>query len=162
MRPENLSAAERARILAPAAGLFGLGLVIGLVFTFEAIGHVAAWPLLPALDIQMPGTEAAWRRTHLGLLINAIAMIAFAAAGASIRLTQGARRWYIICVCVTGWSNSLGFLVGALFGVRGLAFGGSLTNTLNYLLFLIAVPTAFAQAWLLWRGARNTRLEAQA
>ena len=57
MRPENLSAAERARILAPAAGLFGLGLVIGLVFTFEAIGHVAAWPLLPALDIQMPGTD---------------------------------------------------------------------------------------------------------
>lgn len=162
MTAEYLSAQERARILGPAAWLFGLGLVIGLVFTFKAIGHVAAWPLIPALDIDMPGTEAAWRRTHLGLLINALAMIAFALAGASIRLTQGARRWYIICVCITGWSNSLGFLVGALFGVRGLEFGGSWSNALNYLLFLIAVPTAFAQAWLLWRGARAVKQEASA
>ena len=162
MVPQQLSAAERARILAPAAALFGLGLVIGMVFLFEAIGHIAAWPLVPALDIQMPGTEEAWRRTHLALLFNAVTMMAFALAGGSIRLTQGARRLYIISVWVTGWANSLGFLVGAVFGVRGLEFGEGWSNSLNYLLFLIAVPTAFSQAWLLWRGARNAMQEGQA
>ncbi|HEY0915346.1 MAG TPA: hypothetical protein VGE22_10780 [Solimonas sp.] len=154
MALDKLSAPERARILAPAAALFALSLVVGLIFTFEAIGHVAAWPLLPVLDFQMPGTEAAWRRTHLGALMNALAMIAFAAAGSSIRLSAKARRVYIVSVCITGWANTLGFLVGALFGVRGLEFGGAWTNSLNYLLFLLAVPTAFTQAWLLWQGAR--------
>ncbi len=162
MVPQHFSAAERAQILAPAAWLFGLGLVIGMVFLFAAIGHIAAWPLVPALDIQMPGSEEAWRRTHLGMLINAVTMVAFAVAGGSIRLTQSARRGYIVCVWVTGWANSLGFLVGALFGVRGLEFGGAWSNSLNYLLFLIAVPSAFGQAWLLWRGARNAIQEAQA
>ena len=154
MTLDNLSAPERARILAPAAALFALSLVVGLVFTFEAIGHVVVWPFLPSLDIQMPGTEAAWRRAHLGALMNALAMIAFAAAGSAIRLSAKARRVYIISVCVTGWANTLGFLVGALFGVRGLEFGAPWSNSLNYLLFLVAVPTAFIQAWLLWQGAR--------
>lgn len=153
MKAERLSAKERAQILAPAAALFGLGLVVGLIFTFKAIGHVAAWPLIPALDIAIPGTEEAWRRTHVGALMNALAMIAFAAAGSSVRLTDRARRLYIWTVCITGWANTLGFLVGALFGVRGLAFGASLANSLNYLLFLVAALTAFTQTWLLWRGA---------
>jgi len=160
MTRDSLSAPERARILAPAAALFAFGLVIGLVFTFEAIGHVAAWPLLPVLDFQMPGTEAAWRRAHLGALINALAMIAFALAGGSILLGARARGLYILSVCITGWANTLGFLVGALFGVRGLEFGAPWANALNYLLFLAAVPTAFAQSWLLWQGARARRKSA--
>lgn len=154
MNVASLSAQERARILAPAALLFAAGLVIGLIFTFKAIGHVAAWPLIPVLNFEMPGTEAAWRRTHLGALINALAMIGFAVAGSSILLSARARQFYIWSVCITGWSNTLGFLVGALFGVRGLAFGGPWANSLNYLFFLVAVPTAFAQAWLLWQGSR--------
>lgn len=154
MHLERLSARERARILAPAATLFALALVIGLIFTFKAIGHVAAWPLIPVLDIEMPGTEAAWRRTHLGALMNALAMMAFAVAGSSLRLSARARQWYVVSVCITGWGNTLGFLVGALFGVRGLAFGGAWANSLNYLLFLVAAATAFIQAWLLWQGAR--------
>jgi hypothetical protein len=162
MTSANLSAQERARILAPAAALFALGLVIGLIFTFKAIGHVAIWPLLPALDFDMPGTEAAWRRTHLGALMNAIAMIAFALAGSGIRLGAWARQIYIWSVCITGWGNTLGFLVGALFGVRGLAFGASWANSVNYLLFLIAALTAFAQAWLLWQGARAQSRAAEA
>ena len=89
--------------------------------------------------------------------MNALAMIAFAAAGSGIRLGARARQIYIWSVCITGWGNSLGFLVGALFGVRGLAFGAPWTNSLNYLLFLIAALTAFVQAWLLWQGARAQR-----
>lgn len=157
MTREPLSAAQRARILASAAVLFGLALVIGLIFTFEVIGHVAVWPLLPALDIGMPGSEAAWRRAHLGALLNALAMIAFGLAGSGILLGPKARQVYVWCVCITGWANSLGFLVGAVFGVRGLAFGGAWANSLNYFFFLVAALTAFIQAGLLWNGARAQR-----
>lgn len=154
MSLQPLSTQERARILGPAALLFAAALVIGLIFTFEVIGHIAAWPLIPQLDVDMPGTEAAWRRTHLGALMNAIAMIAFAAAGSALRLGETGRKVYIISVCITGWANSLGFLTGALFGVRGLAFGDGWSNSLNYLFFLLAAVTAFVQTWLLWQGAR--------
>ncbi len=46
MSLEALSAPERARILSSAAALFALALVFGLIFTFEAIGQVAVWPMV--------------------------------------------------------------------------------------------------------------------
>lgn len=156
MTPAPLSPAERARIAYWAAWLFGAGLVVGLIFTFEAIGHVAAWPLLPAFDFDFPGDEAGWRRAHLGFIVNAVAMLAFAGVGGLATLGPSARRWFVVCVIVTGWANAAGFLTGTLFGVRGLAFGGQVANSITYLLFLVAVATAFVQTVLLARGAALT------
>ncbi|MDD3765124.1 MAG: hypothetical protein PHP86_17655 [Nevskiales bacterium] len=157
MAPEPLSASRRAAIVQWAAWLFCAGLVVGLIFTFESIGHIAAWPLLPRIDFDFPGDVTAWRRAHLGLIVNAIAMLAFAAAGRSARLGPSAQRSYVIAVIVTGWANSAGFLTGTLFGVRGLAFGGAVANSATYLFFLVAVASAFVQAILLALGARRMR-----
>jgi hypothetical protein len=151
---QQLSPAAQAQMFRHAAVLFGLGLVFGLIFTFEVIGHVAIWPLVPEWAFDVPGEEAAWRRTHLGALMNALAVMGFAAAGPVLQLGARARRWYVVMVLVTAWGNTLGFLTGALFGVRGLAFGGDWANSLNYLFFLVAALTAFVQCGLLWRGAR--------
>lgn len=153
-----LPSSSRARIVQHAAILFLLGLVAGLIFTFEAIGHVAAWPLLPVIDFDFPGTADTWRRSHLGLLMNAIAMLAFAAAAGQIRIGERGAQWFTISVLVTGWGNSLGFLTGTLFGVRGLEFGGALANSANYLFFLVAAVTGFIQAGIAIRGAANARL----
>ncbi|MFA5938094.1 MAG: hypothetical protein WC809_01965 [Sinimarinibacterium sp.] len=152
-----LSAAQRDRIFRHAAGLFIAGLVMGLIFTFEALGHVAAWPLVPAIDFDFPGTEQAWRRTHLGAVINALAMLLFALAGTHLQLGERGRRSFVWAVVITGWGNTLGFLVGTLFGARGLAFGGGAANSLSYLLFLAAAFSAFVQGGLLWSGARQGR-----
>lgn len=59
-----LPAAKRSRLVFHGAVLLLLGLVAGLIFTFEAIGHVAVWPLIPQLALDFPGDEASWRRTH--------------------------------------------------------------------------------------------------
>jgi hypothetical protein len=157
MSAAPLSQSQRATIILYAAWLFGAGLVVGLVFTFEAIGHVAAWPLLPQINFDFPGTEAGWRRAHLGLIVNSIAMLAFAAVAGSVRFGPRARGIYVVSVIVTGYANSLGFLTGTLFGVRGLEFGGAVANTATYLFFLVAVVTAFAQAILLASAAAATR-----
>ena len=152
-----LPAAQRDRIFRHAAALFIAGLVFGLIFTFEALGHVAAWPLLPAIDFDFPGSEQAWRRTHLGAVINALAMLLFALAGPHLQLGERGRRSFVWAVLITGWGNTLGFLVGTLFGARGLAFGGGVANSLGYLLFLAAAISAFVQGGLLWSGARGAR-----
>jgi hypothetical protein len=153
-----LPSSLRALIVQHAAILFGIGLIAGLVFTFEVIGHVAAWPLLPPLDFDFPGTAETWKRTHLGLLMNAIAMLAFAAGAAYLRIGERAARWFTGSVLVTGWGNSLGFLTGTLFGVRGLEFGGALANSANYLFFLVAAVSGFIQVGIAIRGAAQARL----
>ncbi len=153
-----LPSSSRSLLVQHAALLFALGLVAGLIFTFEVIGHVAAWPLLPAIDFDFPGTADTWRRTHLGLLMNAIAMLAFAAGSSYIRIGERAARWFTVSVLITGWGNSLGFLTGTLFGVRGLEFGGALANSANYLFFLVASVTGFIQAGIAMRGAAHARI----
>lgn len=155
MQLNPLSTAHRARIVRSAAVLFAAGLVIGLIFTFEAIGRIEAWPLLPAITFDFPGTEAAWRRAHLGALMNALAMFAFAGIGSVVCLSDPGQRWLARCVIITGWGNSLGFLIGAIYSVRGLAFGDVVANSVVYVLFLIAAGTAFVQAFLVWKGART-------
>lgn len=145
--------AVRSRLVFHGAVLFLLGLVAGLIFTFEAIGHVAVWPVIPQLAIDFPGDEAGWRKVHLGFIVNSMAILLFAAASGHASLGPRAGKIFMGSVITTGWGNSLGFLIGALFGVRGLEFVGNEANQVSYLLFTIAAVTAFTQAGLLAVGA---------
>ena len=133
--------------------MFALGLVAGLLFTFAIIGRVEAWPLLPAMDFVIPGSAQAWRQTHIGILFNAITLFAIAGVGKSILLTDRLQILLVMCVILTGWFNIAGFVTGTLFGVRGLAMGADLANSVTYIFFLVAVVTAMIQATLIVMGA---------
>lgn len=142
------------RILLIQGGLlFALGLVTGLLFTFVVIGRVEIWPLLPAQGISLPGSEAGWRRAHLGLMFNAVTLLVFAAIAGWLALGPVAQRVYTLSVAITAWGNSAGFLLAAVFTGRGLALEGDLANRLTYLCFLLAALSAFVQAALLIHGA---------
>lgn len=151
----------RLSLIVQGGLLFGVGLVVGLFFTFVVVGHVEIWPVLPALDISVPGTEAAWRRAHLGLMFNAVTLLVFAGIASSLSLSLMQQRLYGWSVAITAWGNSAGFLLAALSGTRGLAMGSGLGNSLTYLCFLAAALTAFVQMWLLVAGALRARREAQ-
>jgi dolichol kinase len=56
---------------------------------------------------------------------------------------------------VTAWGNILASIIGPLFGGRGLEFGGSVSNSLMYLLFVLAVVTVMVAIWLVYWGARS-------
>lgn len=144
---------RRAQMIFNGGLMFALGLLAGLMFTFVIIGHVEAWPLIPRLDLVIPGSEAAWRQTHVGILFNAITLIAIGAAGKAILLTERMQNLLVICVVATGWFNIAGFITGTLFGVRGLSMGASVANMATYLFFLVAVVTAVFQAYLILVGA---------
>ena len=110
--------ADRSRLVFHGAALFLLGLVAGLIFTFEAIGHVAVWPVIPQLAIDFPGDEAGWRKVHLGFIVNAMAVLLFAAASGHASLGPRAGKVFMVSVITTGWGNSVGFLIGALFASK--------------------------------------------
>ncbi len=75
------------------------------------------------------------------------------AAGLAVTLSERIQNLFVICVVATGWFNIAGFVTGTLFGVRGLAIGGEIANSVTYLFFLVAVVTAVIQAWLIVLGA---------
>lgn len=162
-RITSLAYRRRAVIVFNGGLMFALGLVTGLIFTFALIGHVEAWPLIPALDFAMPGSAQAWRQTHLGILFNAITLFAIASAGRYILLTPKVQILLVVCVLMTGWFNIAGFVTGALNGVHGVVFDGSIANHAAYLFFLVAVVTAVVQAVLIivgaWRGMRSIGLD---
>ena len=146
---------RRATIVFNGVLMFALGLIAGLLFTFALIGRVEAWPLIPTIQFEIPGSAQAWRQTHIGLLVNGITLFAIAAVGKSILLTERTQNLLVVCVLATGWFNIAGFVTGTLFGVRGLAYGDSLANIATYLFFLVAVITAVVQTGLMLVGARR-------
>lgn len=164
MRTEitSLSYRRRAVLVFNGGLMFALGLAIGFVFTFAIIGHVEAWPLIPPLDISVPGSAQAWRQTHLSLLFNAITVFAISACGKHILLGNRAQNILVICVVATGWFNIAGFITGALYGVHGVLFDASLANRVTYLFFLVAVVTAIIETGLIvtgaWRAMRSIGL----
>ncbi|MES2684135.1 MAG: hypothetical protein V4650_11510 [Pseudomonadota bacterium] len=159
MESTRFSPHRRLGLMAQGGLLFGLGLVVGLFFTFVIVGRVEIWPVLPAIDWTVPGTEAAWRRAHLGLMFNAVTLLVFAVIASALSFSVGQQRVYGWSVAITAWGNSAGFLLAALTGTRGLAMGSGVGNSLTYLCFLAAALTAFVQVWLLVAGALRARRE---
>lgn len=142
--------------------LFIVGLLAGVFFTFSILGFIEIWPVLPRIDSAVPGDERAWMRAHTGTLMNGMALLVFAGIGGLIKLGEKGQQWLAISLLVTGWGNTLGYHTAAIFGDRGLSFGGSLANSVTYLAFLTAVIAVVIVVALSVRGVLNTRRELRA
>jgi hypothetical protein len=118
-----------------------LGLLLGFPFGFVILGT-------------LPGSERAWRMAHLEGLLNGLLVIGVAAVAPSLRLggRQGALLFWSLIV--TAYGNTVAAALGATFGVRGLAPGGPVINTVVYVLFMVAVATVAIALGLVAAGAR--------
>lgn len=154
-----LSQRWRSLIALHGLFLFIVGLLAGVFFTFSILGFVEIWPVLPRLDWVVPGDERAWMRAHTGTLMNGMALLVFAGIGGLIRLGAKGQQWLAISLLATGWGNTLGYHTSAIFGDRGLSFGGSVANSVTYLAFLTAVIAVVVVVVLSVRGVLNTRRE---
>lgn len=125
------------------------------------LGLLAGFPYALVVTGQMAGEERAWRMAHMEGLLNG--MLALLAAGVwdAIVLSAGQRRWLALSLIVAAYGNVIASILGASFGVRGLALGGPLVNSVVYLLFVIAIVGVLAGVVLLVRGgARAIRGDA--
>jgi hypothetical protein len=132
----------RARMAFHGAVVVMLGLLAGFPHAFVVTGQLA-------------GEERAWRMAHLeGLLNGMLVMVAAAVAGALV-LTARQQRWLAWSLVVAAYGNVVASVLGASFGVRGLALAGPPANAVMNLLFWIAIVGVLAGVALLIAGARN-------
>jgi hypothetical protein len=117
-----------------------LGFAAGFGFLFFLIGSIELWPIPGKIAHQLPGSEKAWRMTHLEGVINGLLLWLLAAVLPAMDLTIRQARRIAQALIVTAWTFPIASLFDALFpGSRGLKFGGPVTNLIPFFLFYIGI-----------------------
>ncbi len=158
---------ERTRVLlvANGAGLWITAVLVGWMFMFMLLGEVVLFPLIPAIDVKIPGEARAWNMAHLEGITNGLLLMGLAALAPLLTLSERQGRILFWSALVTGWGFTLPAWANALAGTRGLAFNGGpfagsrLANNLIYISgwpAVIAVHIVFGL--LLWGALKRLAL----
>lgn len=119
------------------------------------IGLLAGAPYGAAV-VEGWGAEAerAWKLAHMEGVQNGLLTLVLAAIGGRLVLGARAERIVVWGVVLAAWGNTVGALLAALTGARGLAPQGPAANWLVFVAYmfgmwgvLIAVPIAVRGAW---------------
>src|SRR5262245_2518675 len=116
------------------------------------LGLLAGFPYAMVVTGGMEGSERAWRMAHLEGLLNGMLAILAAGVWDSLVLSERQRRWLALSLILAGYGNVSASIVGAFFGVRGLALALPFTNVIVYVLFVLAIVGVFIGVGLLIRG----------
>jgi hypothetical protein len=138
----HVDRALRTRMVFHGAAVVLLGMLAGFPYAFVVTGD-------------LPGSERAWRMAHLEGVLNGLLMLAVAGVGGRLALSAGQARVLFWALVVTGYGNVVAAVIGATFAVRGLAPGGSFSNTIVYTLFMVAIGGVFVALGLVALGARR-------
>lgn len=161
-----MSERMRALLFLNGTGLLALSLLIGWVWFFALIGRIVLWPLPIDIVVSIPDDGRAWRMAHMEGITQGLLLMAFAFGGRYMRLSPRQFGWLFWASLATAWLFTLGAAANAVFGTRGLAFGGGpfkpgLANDLIYLAGwppVIGVHLMVGLALLgLWRHCRGLR-----
>lgn len=110
-------------LAALVGGLFLQFFLIGGMEVLGQPGHVIAFSL--------PGTEAAWRNTHTGPLLNGLMVIGIALGVPHLRMSDRMRRILELIMICDGWANT-GFYFFAVFSPnRAQGFGTTRMGVAN-------------------------------
>lgn len=149
----------QALMIGHGALVLFLGMITGFLFVFNLVGEISLWPIPGSLDIQIPGDPARWRGAHVGMITNALMIIAIALTLPLLRMSAGAERFVAWGLILTVWGN-VGFYLASALGAagRGLTMGpnkfggGDLASIFN---FLIAYLGALIVPVILLQVARG-------
>ena len=154
----------RAFLLLNGVGLLTLAVLIGWVWFFALIGRIVLWPLPVDVPVSIPDDGRAWRMAHMEGITQGLMLMALGLGGRFMLLTARQFTWFFWSALVTAWLFTVPTIFNALFGTRGLAFGGgpfkaSVANDVIYLFGwppVIAVHIMLGLAlYGLWRGLAN-------
>lgn len=164
----GMSMSERMRTLLffNGVGLFALAVVIGWIWFFALLGRIVLWPLPIDIPVSIPDDGRAWRMAHMEAITQGLLLMAFGAGGRFLRLSARQFAWFFWSAVVTAWLFTVPTIFNALYGTRGLAFGGgpfkaSLANDVIYLFGwppVLGVHIMLALGLLgVWRHLQTTR-----
>lgn len=139
---------ERTRVLLflNGIGLLVFSLFVGWQWFIALLGELVAWPLLPPIEIHIPGDDRAWRMVHMEAITHGLLLMAWGLGGPFIRLGAGLHRLFFWSALTTGWLFTVPAWFNALFGTRGLAMGGGpfKPGLANDIIFLFGWPPLIA------------------
>ena len=156
---------ERTRVLliANGAGLWITAVLVGWMYMFMLLGEVVLFPVLPSIDVQIPGEARAWNMAHLEGITNGLLLMGLAALSPLLTLSEKQNRILFWSALVTGWGFTLPAWANALAGTRGLAFGGGPFGggIANDLIYLTGWPPVlavhFVVGLMLWGALQRLR-----
>jgi hypothetical protein len=155
----------RALLLLNGVGLLILAISIGWIWFFALLGHVVLWPIPIDIPVSIPDDGRAWRMAHMEGITQGLLLMALGLGGRFMRLGPKQFVWLFWSALVTGWLFTVPTIFNAIFGTRGLAFGGGpfkpgLANNIIYLVGwppVVAVHIMLALAfWGLWKFVKTT------
>lgn len=134
----GMSERMRALLFFNGVGLLVLAVVIGWVWFFALLGRIVLWPLPIDIAVSIPDDGRAWRMAHMEGITQGLMLMAFGAGGRFLRLSARQFTVFFWSALVTAWLFTIPAIFNALFGTRGLSFGGApfkggLANDLIYL-----------------------------
>ena len=131
---------ERTRVLLVlnGIGLWITALLVGWMYMFMLLGEIELFPVIPSIDIEIPGEARAWNMAHLEGITNGLLLMVMAAIAPQLSWSEGQQRTAFWSAVITGWGFTLPAWANALVGTRGLAFDGGpfpggVANSIIYL-----------------------------
>jgi len=159
-----LTERRRALLVFNGIGLIASAVLSGWLYFFFTLGAIDLWPFVTDVPAHIPGDRRAWNMAHLEGITNGTMLIAIGAAGGYLRLGEWAQGVLFWAALAFGWLFTLPAIANALFGTRGLEFGGGPFPgdvTINNIIFLAGWPAMIgvhlAVALLLWGAWQHHR-----
>ncbi len=155
---------RRALLVFNGIGLIASAILSGWFYFFFLLGAIDLWPFVTDVAVDISGDRRAWNMAHLEGITNGTMLIAIGAAGSYIRLGERAQKWLFWSALAFGWLFTLPAIANAMFGTRGLEFGGGPFAgdvTTNNIIFLAGWPAMvgvhIAIVLLLWGAWRHRK-----
>lgn len=155
-----LSEKRRTLLVLNGVALLISSALTGWAYFFFLLGAIDLWPVVQDIPVEIGGDRRAWNMAHLEGLTNGLILMAFAATAPFVRLGPRAQNWLFWSSLTFAWLFTLPAIANAIFGTRGLEFGGGPfpgNVTINNIIYLfgwppiLAVHIAFGLfAWGVW------------
>ena len=159
----------RSLLLLNGLGLVLSSVLVGWFYFFFLLGGIELWPFVTDVEANIPGDRRAWNMAHLEGITNGLLLMALAALTPYIRLSALGHKVLFWSWLAFAWLFTLPAIANAVFGTRGLAFGGGPFGgdvIINNIIFLsgwpamigvhIGVPLAIWGAWQHYREIRRS------
>ena len=159
-----LSEKRRTLLVLNGVGLLISAVVSGWIYFFFLLGAIDLWPFVTDIPVAITGDRRAWNMAHLEGITNGTLFIAIAMSVRFVRLGARAQSWLFWSTLAFGWFFTLPAIANAIFGTRGLEFGGGPfpgNVVINNMIFLAGWPAVIGVnisfGLLLWGAWQHYR-----